>query len=189
MQSATPLEVTRLLVEWSEGNQASLDKLTPLVYDELRRLARSYMRRENPSHTLQATALVNEAYLRLIEQSEVQWQNRAHFFGIAAQMMRRILVDHARRSHYAKRGGGAMKVSLAEAASLAQEVTAEVLALDEALRGLSEIDPRRGRVVELRYFGGLNNEEIAQVLQISANTVMRDWNLAKAWLRQQMLNS
>ena len=188
LSADSPLQVTQLLLRWSQGDRRALDELTPLLYQELRQLARGYMSRENHSHTLQATALVNEAYLRLIEQNQVQWQNRAHFFAIAAQMMRRILVDHARRANYAKRGGGAVRVSLAEGFKVAQEEqTAEVLALDEALQRLSEIDPRRGRVVEMRYFGGLDNEEIAHALDISPNTVMRDWNLAKAWLRQQIV--
>ncbi|MGB7924788.1 MAG: sigma-70 family RNA polymerase sigma factor [Pyrinomonadaceae bacterium] len=185
MKRSSQQEVTQLLLDWSKGDQAALDKLVPLVHDELRRLARHYMRRETPSHTLQTTALVNEAYLRLVDQS-VPWQNRAHFFAIAAQMMRRILIDHARGHARAKRGGGAVKVSLDEAAVMPQEQAAELIALDEALTRLSTIDPRRGRVVELRFYGGLSNEEIASVLKISANTVMRDWNLARAWLYKEI---
>lgn len=185
MKKSSQQEVTQLLLDWSKGDQAALDKLVPLVHDELRRLARHYMRRETPSHTLQTTALVNEAYLRLVDQS-VPWQNRAHFFAIAAQMMRRILIDHARGHARAKRGGGAVKISLEEAAIMPQEQAAELIALDEALTRLASIDPRRGRVVELRFYGGLSNEEIANVLKISANTVMRDWNLARAWLYKEI---
>ena len=161
----------------------------PLVYDELRSLARRYLSRESAGHTLQTTALVNEAYMRLIDQSRVQWQNRAHFFAISSQMMRRILVDHARKQNYAKRGGGAAKLSLDDVALFSKEKAAELVALDEALEKFAEIDPRRSRVVELRFFGGLNNEEIASVLDISANTVMRDWNLAKAWLYETVTNA
>ena len=183
--SATP-EITRLLVEWSDGNQAALDALMPIVHAELQKLAHSFMRRENSAHTLQTTALVNEAYLRLIDQNRVQWQNRTHFFGIAAQMMRRILIDHARKHEYAKRGGGAVKISLDDVAEISDEKAAELIALDEALSELAEIDARRARVVELRYFGGLSNDEISVVLDISVNTVMRDWNLAKAWLHHAL---
>jgi RNA polymerase sigma-70 factor (ECF subfamily) len=177
-----PSELTQLLLDWSQGNKNALDKLMPLVYDELRSLARRYLSRESTGHTLQTTALVNEAYMRLIDQNRVQWQNRAHFFAISAQLMRRILVDHARKQHYAKRGGDAIKLSLDDVALLSKEKAAELVALDEALEQLAELDSRRSRVVELRFFGGLNNEEIASVLGISANTVMRDWNLARAWL-------
>jgi RNA polymerase sigma-70 factor, ECF subfamily len=185
MKRSSQQEVTQLLLDWSKGDQAALDKLVPLVHDELRRLARHYMRRETPSHTLQTTALVNEAYLRLVDQS-VPWQNRAHFFAIAAQMMRRILIDHARGHGRAKRGGGAIKVSLDEAAIMPQEQAAELIALDEALTRLAAIDPRRGQVVELRFYGGLTNEEVASVLKVSPNTVMRDWNLARAWLYKEI---
>ena len=184
--SSQPHEITQLLAEWSEGNQAALDKLYPLVYNELRRLAHGYLRRERKGHTLQTTALINEAYLRLVDQKRVHWANRSHFFAISAQIMRRILIDHARRYDYAKRGGGAQRISLDEAAVVAKERARELLMLDEALNGLAKIDPRRGRVVELRYFGGLNNEEIAAVLKISENTVTRDWNMARAWLYQEL---
>ena len=183
---ATPHEITELLEQWSGGNQAALDRLYPLVYEELRRLARSYMKREPKGHTLQTTALINEAYVRLVDQQSVHWQNRSHFFAISAQIMRRILVDHARRYLHAKRGGGARKVSLDEAMIVAKERSEEVLMLDEALINLAHQDPRRSQVVELRYFAGLNNKEIASVLKISENTVMRDWNLARAWLYQQL---
>jgi len=178
-----------LLAEWGEGNQAALDKLYPLVYKELRRLAHGYLRRERKGHTLQTTALINEAYLRLVEQKHVHWTNRSHFFGISAQIMRRILIDHARRHGYAKRGGGAQRISLDEAAVVGKDRARSLLLLDEALNSLAKIDPRRSRVVELRYFGGLSNEEIAGVLKISENTVTRDWNLARAWLYQELSGS
>lgn len=186
--SPSPPEVTQLLINWSNGDQKALEKLMPLVYAELRRLARRYMRREHAGHTLQTTALVNEAYLRLIEQQSVRWQNRAHFFGIAAQLMRRILVDHARRYHCAKRGGGALQVSLDEAAVVSDERGAELLALDDALKSLEAIDARKGRVVELRFFGGLSIEETAGVLGVTPMTVVRDWKMAKAWLRREISN-
>ena len=179
-------EITQLLIAGSNGSQDALQQLYPLVYEELRRLAHRYMSREGPGHTLQTTAVVHEAYLRLIDQKHVQWQNRAHFFAIASQMMRRILITHAQSHAYAKRGGGALKVSLDEAAILSQERAGELLALDEALKSLTALDPRRSQVVELRFFGGLSNEEIAEVLKISPNTVTRDWNVAKAWLYREM---
>lgn len=182
-------EITQLLAEWSDGNQSALDELYPLVYDELHRLARRYMSRERKGHTLQTTALINEAYVRLVDQKNVHWANRSHFFAISAQIMRRILIDHARRHAYAKRGGGAQQVSLDEAAAVASGIGAEILRLDEALKTLAEMDPRRSQVVELRYFGGLNNEEIAGVLHVSENTVTRDWNMARAWLYQQLAES
>jgi RNA polymerase sigma factor (TIGR02999 family) len=187
--TSPPHEITQLLAEWSEGNQAALDKLYPLVYNELRRLAHGYLRRERKGHTLQTTALINEAYLRLVDQKYVHWANRSHFFGISAQIMRRILIDHARRYEYAKRGGGAQRISLDEVAVVAKERARSLLMLDEALKSLAEIDPRRSEVVELRYFGGLNNEEIARVLKISENTVTRDWNMARAWLYQELSRS
>lgn len=186
MPTPEPPRLTQLLIAWSEGDQRALDELFPLVYDELRRMARRQMRRERPGHTLRTTALVNDAYLRLVDQREVHWQNRAHFFAIAAQMMRRILVDHARSKRYEKRGAGAAHVPLEEAAVLAHGKEAEIIALDEALVALGEIDPRRARVVELRYFGGLSNEEIGEVLKVSPNTVTRDWNMARAWLYQEL---
>jgi RNA polymerase sigma-70 factor, ECF subfamily len=182
-------QITRLLVEWSGGNQAALDELYPLVYDELHRLARRYMSRERRGHTLQTTALINEAYVRLVDQRNVQWANRSHFFAISAQIMRRILIDHARRHAYAKRGGGAQQVTLDETATVFLDDLSELLRLDEALKSLAELDPRRSQVVELRYFGGLNNEEIAGVLKISENTVIRDWNMARAWLHTQLTGS
>ena len=189
MKRPSPHEITQLLVEWSDGNQSALDELYPLVYDELHRLARRYMSRERKDHTLQTTALINEAYVRLVDQRNVRWSNRSHFFAISAQIMRRILIDHARRHAYAKRGGGARQVSLEEAATVTPEQSSELIRLDEALKSLAEMDPRRSQVVELRYFGGLNNEEIAGVLRVSENTVTRDWNMARAWLYQQLTGS
>ncbi len=179
-------QITELLAEWRDGNQSALDELYPLVYDELHRLARRYMSRERKGHTLQTTALINEAYVRLVDQKNVNWANRSHFFAISAQIMRRILIDHARRHAYAKRGGGAQQVSLDEVAAIIPEQGRELMRLDEALKSLAERDPRRSQVVELRYFGGLNNEEIAGVLHVSENTVTRDWNMARAWLYQQL---
>ena len=184
-----PHQITQLLAEWSEGNQSALDELYPLVYEELHRLARRYMSREKKGHTLQTTALINEAYVRLVDQRNVHWANRSHFFAISAQIMRRILIDHARRHAYAKRGGGAQQVSLEEVATVARDLGSDLVRLDEALKTLAEMDPRRSQVVELRYFGGLNNEEIAGVLKISENTVTRDWNMARAWLYQQLSGS
>jgi RNA polymerase sigma factor (TIGR02999 family) len=182
-------QITQLLAEWSGGNQAALDELYPLVYEELHRLARRYMSRERKGHTLQTTALINEAYVRLVDQRNVRWANRSHFFAISAQIMRRILIDHARRHAYAKRGGGAQQVSLEEVAMVAREAGSDLIKLDEALKILAKMDPRRCHVVELRYFGGLSNEEIAGVLKVSENTVTRDWNLARAWLYQQLTGS
>jgi RNA polymerase sigma factor (TIGR02999 family) len=179
-------DITQLLAKWSDGNQSALDELYPLVYDELHRLARRYMSRERKGHTLQTTALINEAYVRLVDQRNVHWANRSHFFAISAQIMRRILIDHARRNAYAKRGGGAQQVSLEEVAAVTPDPGRALVRLDEALKSLAERDPRRSQVVELRYFGGLNNAEIAGVLKISENTVTRDWNMARAWLYQQL---
>lgn len=158
----------------------------PLVYDELRRLAHRYMRRERPGHTLQTSALVNEAYVRLVDQSNIQWESRAHFFGIAACLMRRILVDQVRRRNFAKRGGGTIRVSLNEGDAIAQEQSASVMALDDALKTLEQIDPRKSRIVELRFFGGMSIEETAEALKVSPATVMREWTFARAWLRNQM---
>src|SRR5919202_362276 len=179
-------EVTQLLIAWSDGDKSALDRLMPLIYEELRRLAHRYMSRERAGHTLQTTALVNEAYLRLVDWKEVRWQNRAHFFGVAAQMMRRILVDFARSRQYAKRGGGALQVSLDEAANFSTERGADLVALDDALRSLAELDERKSKVVELRFFGGLSVAETAEVLKVSAETVMRDWKLAKVWLMREI---
>jgi RNA polymerase sigma-70 factor, ECF subfamily len=181
-----PPDVTQLLLAWRDGDRAALDELLPLVNDELRRLARRYLRRESPGHTLQSLALVNEAYLRLIDQRNVDWQNRAHFFGVAAQLMRRILIDHARKAHYQKRGGGAIQVSLDEAAAVTEARAAELLAVDEALERLTAMDARKGRIVELRFFGGLSLEETAEVMNISSPTVQREWRAAKAWLHRML---
>jgi RNA polymerase sigma factor (TIGR02999 family) len=182
--------VTELLRAWSKGDQAAFDSLFPLVYDELRRLARRRLSRERREHTLDATGLVHEAYLRLVDQKNVQWQNRSQFFGIAAEMMRRILVDYARRRRQAKRGGGAARVSLEDCQIAAcdsdSSLAAEVLTLDRALTELASFDPRKGRLVELRFFGGLSIEETAEVLCVSPGTAMRDWTLAKAWLKRVM---
>jgi RNA polymerase sigma-70 factor (ECF subfamily) len=177
-----PHEVTLLLSALTRGDEQAGEKLVPLVYDELRRLARSYMRRERTDHTLQATALVHEAYLKLVEQRSANWQNRAHFFGVAAQLMRRILIDHARGHQRQKRGGEYEKVVLNEALVFSPEQSAELLAVDEALERLAKLDERQARVVELRFFGGLSVEEAAAVLDISPKTVKRDWSVAKAWL-------
>lgn len=181
-----PQDVTQLLLAWNQGEQTALEKLVPLVYKELERLAHRYMRGERPDHTLQTTALVNEAYLRLIDSSKVHWQNRAHFLAISAQTMRRVLVDMARSRHYQKRGGEAEKVSLDEALAVSQERRVDLVALDDALTALAAVDPRKCQVVELRFFGGLSAEESAEVLKVSADTVLRDWKLAKVWLLREM---
>ena len=188
MADVSPHEVTQLLAAWGGGDQAALDQLVPLVHDELRRIARGYMRRERAGHTLQTTALVNEAYLRLVDQRSVRWQNRAHFFAIAAQLMRRILVDYARQHATRKRGGGAIQVTLAEAESLPTAREPDLIALDEALLSLAEMDPRKSRVVELRFFGGLSIEETAEVLKVSPTTVEREWVTAKAWLHKTVMS-
>ena len=178
-------EVSGLLRAWSDGDRGALDRLTPIVYDELRRLARRYMRGERPGHSLQTTALVNEAYIRLIDYKSMQWQNRAHFFAVSSQLMRRILVDHARR-HNLKRGGGVQHVSLEETAIMGGDRAADLVALDDAMVALARIDHRKVQVVEMRFFGGLSVEETAEVLKISPITVMRDWSTAKAWLYREL---
>jgi len=183
MVAPSPKEVSRLLIDWGNGDQAALDELIPLVYDELRRLAGRYMRRESQDHTLQTSALVNEAYMRLVDQKNVQWQNRAHFFGVAAQLMRRILVDHARSRSRVKRGGGLQMVSLADQAGVSKEA-AEVIALDDALTNLAEMDQRKSQIVEMKFFGGLTTEEVAEVLKITTRTVEREWRKARAWLNR-----
>jgi RNA polymerase sigma factor (TIGR02999 family) len=186
-QTNDPVEqITERLIAWNSGDTAALDDVIRGVYQELRRMADRYLRLESPGHTLQPTALVHEAYLRLIDQTQVNWQNRAHFFGVAAQMMRRILVDHARTKQRDKRGGPAIKLSLDEAANLSKGRPVDLVALDEALEALTDIDPRKSRVVELRFFGGLSVEETGEVLDVSPQTVMRDWKLAKAWLYQEI---
>jgi RNA polymerase sigma factor (TIGR02999 family) len=182
----TPKTVTQLLVDWGNGNQAALETLMPLVYEELHRLARRHIGRERPGHTLQTSALVNEAYLRLVDQRNVHWQNRAQFFSIASRLMRRILVDHARARQFAKRGGGLRRVSLDEAAVVSQNRAADLIALDDALTNLAAVDPRKCQVVELRFFGGLSVEEIATIVGVSPVTVMRDWSTAKAWLHREI---
>jgi len=182
-------EVTQLLIEWSNGDKAALDKLMPLIYDELRRLAHHYMSRERPGHTLQTTALVDEAYVRLVNRQRVHWQNRAHFFAISAHLMRTILVDHARSHAYAKRGGGARKVPLDEAMFISQERAAEVVAFDYALEQLTRIDPRQSRIVEMRFFAGLTIEETAEVMSLSPATIKREWSTAKAWLYHELRKS
>lgn len=186
MQAQSSKEITALLIAWSEGDDTALDRLAPLIQSELHRLARHYMSRERPGHLLQTSALVNEAYLRLIDWKNVRWQNRAHFFGVAAQMMRRILVDFARERQYLKHGGGTLRVSLDEAASFVAQRNTDLVALDDALTALAEVDPRKVRVVEMRFFAGLSVEEVANVLKVSKETVMRDWRLAKVWLLREL---
>ena len=188
MVEAQTHDLTQLLVNWSHGDKSALDRLMPLVDEELRRLAHRYMSRERTGHTLQTTALVNEAFLRLINRSKVDWQNRAHFFGLAAQLMRTILVDHARSHACTKRGGGADKLELDEGQVVSRQKASEVLALDDALKELAVIDPEQGRIVELRFFGGLTVEETAEVLHISPATVKREWSTAKAWLYRELRN-
>ena len=182
-------EVTELLRKWSEGDETALDKLMPLVYNELRRMAHQHMRHEKPGHVLQTSALINEAYLRLVDQHEIHWESRSHFLGIAACVMRRILVDDARRRHVLKRGGAHIQMSLDDALSASQEQEANLVALDEALKRLETRDKRQSQIVELRFFGGLNIEETAEVLKVSPGTVMRDWTFARAWLRSEMTNT
>lgn len=179
-------DITQLLLNWNAGDSAAAEELMPLVYGELRRLAKSYLRRERPDHTLQSTALVHEAYLRLIDQHSVSWQNRAHFFGVAAQMMRRILVKYAEKHNAEKRGGGWQKLSLDEMVSFAEQRDLDLLALNDALNRLEEFDPQKSRTIELRFFGGLTIEETAEVLDLSHATVERHWRTAKAWLRREL---
>jgi RNA polymerase sigma-70 factor, ECF subfamily len=184
-QAPDNAQVSRLLRAWCNGDRAALDRLTPIVYDELRRLARRYLRGERPGHSLQTTALVNEAYMRLVDYKGIQWQNRAHFFAVSAQLMRRILVEHARR-HNLKRGGGVQHVSLDETAIVGGDRAADLVALDDAMDALARLDARKAQVVEMRFFGGLSVEETAEVLKVSSVTVMRDWNTAKAWLYREL---
>lgn len=186
MTKRSPEEITALLLAWSRGQSSALDQLIPLVHDELHGIAKRYMRRERPGQTMQTTALVHEAYLRLIDSSRVQWQNRAHFFAIAAQLMRRILVDFARRRHNLKGGGDVKKVSLDEALVVSGETGEEMIAIDDALNTLASLDARQSQVVELRFFGGLSIDETAEVLKVSEGTVRRDWSLAKAWLHREL---
>ncbi len=186
MSDTSPQEITQLLIAWSDGDGEALAKLTPLIYQELHRLAHNYLSREQRGHALQTSALVNEAYLRLVDASRVRWQNRAHFFAVSATMMRRILVDFARSRQYLKRGGGAEQVSLEQALEFSQERAPDLVALDDALMTLQTHGPRQSQVVELRFFGGLEYEEIAEVLKVSVATVRRDWGLARVWLYREL---
>jgi RNA polymerase sigma factor (TIGR02999 family) len=188
VNSTPPPDLTQLLLAWNNGDRAALDRLMPVVYDELRRLARRYMRQEDPAHTLQATALVNDVYIRLVDQKRVNWQNRAHFFGAASQMIRRLLVEHARARHRLKRGGNALRVTLHDDlnAAAAAPVQLDVVALDDALSRLAQLDPQQERIVELRFFTGLSIEETAEALSISPATVKRDWATGRAWLYREM---
>jgi RNA polymerase sigma factor (TIGR02999 family) len=186
MMGSSTHEVTQLLRAWSEGEQSALEKLIPLVYDELHRMAQRYMAQERPGHTLQTTALVNEVYLRLVDSAHTSWQNRAHFFAVCAQAMRRILVDWARSRQAMKRGGEIPPLELDEAVVVAGTPGADLVALDEALKALAAVDPRKSQVVELHFFGGLSLEETAEILKISSDTVLRDWKFAKSWLRCEL---
>ena len=181
-------QATRLLIDWSNGNRDAAAGLMPLVYDELRRLARSYLQRERADHTLQATGLVHEAYLRLVDQKTTTWQNRAHFFGVAAQLMRRVLVDHARRHRADKRGGEWTKVEFDEALAPSVSRSLDVIALDDALHDLAQLNLQHSQIVELRFFGGMTTEEVAEVLDVSPRSVQREWRMARAWLRRQMFS-
>jgi len=181
-----PREVTQLLLAWNEGDESALEKLVPLVYSELRRVAKRRMRLERPDHTLQTTALINEAYLRLVDVRNVRWQNRAHFFALCARLMRRILVDYARGRRYAKRGGAAQLISLDQSVPVAPGRSPDLVAVDDALHAFAEVDDRKAQVVELRFFGGLTVEETAEVLKVSPETVRRDWRLAKVWLLREL---
>ena len=189
MATRSPQGITQLLERWSEGDEEALAELMPLVYDELHRLAGAYLRRERREHTLQPTALVNEAYLKLVRQHNIRWQNRAQFFGVAAQLMRRILVDHARSNFAMKRGGDRVNVSLKNIGAVDRQAEADVLALHDVLNRLAEIDPDQSRIVELRFFGGLTIEEAAEVMQVSHSTVEREWKIAKAWLKRELTKS
>ena len=189
MSSPSPGEVTRLLEKWSGGHQSALDELMPIVYSELRKIARIHLRRERTGHTLEATALTHEAYLRLVGQRKVRWQSRAHFFSVAAQMMRRILVEYARKRQTTKRGGGADRVTLVDGDGALAPTSVEVLSLHEALGRLAEMDPRQGEIVELRFFGGLTIDETAEVVGASPATVKREWQVAKLWLQREMEGS
>lgn len=189
MVETEPNQVTQLLMSWRDGNREAFDRLVPLVYRELRQIAARYLSNERAGHTLQSTALVNEAYFRMVQQDLPEWQNRAHFFAVAAQVMRQILVDHARARNALKRGGGAARVSLDQAEGQAVPLDADLVALDEALNALTLLDPQQGRVVELKFFAGLSNEDASVVLGISTSTVKRDWNVARAWLHRELSGS
>ncbi|HUK92110.1 MAG TPA: sigma-70 family RNA polymerase sigma factor [Blastocatellia bacterium] len=184
--AASPKEVTKLLLDWNNGDQTAIDKLFPLVYQELRRLAAHYMQGEHPGHTLQSTALVNEAYIRLADYNRMRWQDRAHFFAVAAQVMRHILIDHARAHKYAKRGGGAVRISLEDAAILSAEHAPDLVALDDALKSLEAVDRRKCQIVEMRFFGGLSIDETAEVMKLSSMTIQREWRWAKAFLHKEI---
>lgn len=186
MTVTTPENLTELLRDWRQGNRAALDRLTPIVYEEIRRIAHRYMDRERQGHTLQTTALINEAYVRLLGQQQGEWNSRTHFFAVVAQVMRHVLVDHARSRLYLKRGGDAQRVSLEDVTVMSTARASELVALDEALSSLAKLDPRKAKVIELRYFGGFSLEETATVLDISVMTVRRDWRAAKAWLYRQV---
>ena len=186
MKSFSSKNITELILAWGNGDKEAINQLIPLIYSELHRLAARYMRRENAGHTLQTTALVNEAYCKLVDQKNVQWQNRAHFFGIAAQAMRRILVDHARSRSRLKRGGDAKKISLDESALIPQPEVKELISLDDALTRLAQFDPQKSRIVEMKFFGGLSMEEIAEVERVSKSTIEREWRKAKAWLYHEI---
>jgi len=188
MRTSNSVEVTRLLLAWGAGDEAALEELVPVVYQELRKMARRYMATERPDHTLQASALVNEAYLKLVDVRQMEWQNRAQFFGVCAQLMRRILVDFARRQGYLKRGGGARQVKFDENMLVGGAQTTNLPALDDALNALATVAPRKVRVVELRFFAGLSVEETAEVLNVSPDTVVRDWRMAKVWLHRELRN-
>lgn len=183
---ANPREITELLVRWSKGSSTAFDDLVALIYPELRRLARRHMRQENPAHTLQTSALINEAYLRLVNQRDVAWQDRGHFFAVAAQVMRHILIDHARKHHVVRRGGGLQRVSLDETAVTSHERASEFVALDEALTKLAVVDARKSQIVEMKFFGGLTVEEVAEVMKLSPITIKREWRAAKAWLHLEI---
>jgi RNA polymerase sigma factor (TIGR02999 family) len=189
MASISSPGLTELLLDWQQGDVAALERLTPFVYDELRRVAHAYMQRERQGHTLETAALINEAYLRLAGERQIEWQSRKHFFAVMAQVMRHILIDHARRRHYARHGGELRQVPLADAAAMTDKRAAELVALDEALAEFARLDPRKSQVVELRYFGGLSLEEVAEVLEISVMTVRRDWRAAKAWLYKSVMST
>jgi RNA polymerase sigma factor (TIGR02999 family) len=186
MQTPVAGDVTKLLLDWNDGDEEALPRLLPLVYQELRRLARRYMALERPGHTLQASALVNEAYLKLVDNRRVQWKNRAHFFGVSAQLMRRILVDFARRRHYLKRGGGAQAITLDEELVVSGKESKDLVAIDDALKALEAFDARMARVVEMRFFAGLSVVEMAEALNVSPETIQRDWRVAKAWLYKEL---
>ena len=186
MKTLPSKNITELILAWGNGDKEAIDQLVPLIYEELHRLAARYMRREHPGHTLQTTALVNEAYCKLIDQKNVQWQNRAHFFGIAAQAMRRILVDHARSRLRLKRGGAVNKISLDESALIPQPEMKELISLDDALTRLAQFDPQKSRIVEMKFFGGLSMDEIAEVEKVSKSTIEREWRKAKAWLHHEV---